>query len=96
MRVPDERSNRALRLPYWDGGATHQLGIPSLPQPLATSIVPAISHAFAKRDHQGIYDRNFVGSMRLTFMATVPFTVLLYIIAAPTVNWILLMRLRQN
>ena len=30
---------------------------------LATSIVPAISHAFAKRDHQGIYDRT-AGSMR--------------------------------
>ena len=38
---------------------------------LATSIVPAISHAFAKRDHEGIYERT-AGSMRLTFMATVP------------------------
>ena len=54
---------------------------------LATSIVPAISHAFAKRDHQGIYDRT-AGSMRLTFMATVPFTVLLYVLAAPTVTLI--------
>ncbi|MDU3879719.1 MAG: oligosaccharide flippase family protein, partial [Veillonella sp.] len=32
---------------------------------LATSIVPAISHAYAKRDHEGIYDRT-AGSMRLT------------------------------
>ena len=54
---------------------------------LATSIVPAISHAFAKRDHDGIYDRT-AGSMRLTFMATVPFTVLLYVLAAPTVTLI--------
>ena len=54
---------------------------------LATSIVPAISHAFAKRDHQGIYERTS-GSMRLTFMATVPFTVLLYVLAAPTVTLI--------
>jgi len=54
---------------------------------LATSIVPAISHAFAKHDHQGIYDRT-AGSMRLTFMATVPFTVLLYVLAAPTVTLI--------
>ena len=54
---------------------------------LATSIVPAISHAFAKRDHEGIYDRT-AGSMRLTFMATVPFTVLLYVLAAPTVTLI--------
>ena len=54
---------------------------------LATSIVPAISHAYAKRDHEGIYDRT-AGSMRLTFMATVPFTVLLYVLAAPTVTLI--------
>ena len=54
---------------------------------LATSIVPAISHAFAKRDHEGIYERT-AGSMRLTFMATVPFTVLLYVLAAPTVTLI--------
>ena len=51
---------------------------------LATSIVPAISHAFAKRDQEGIYSRTS-GSMKLTFMATVPFTVLLYVLAAPTV-----------
>ena len=54
---------------------------------LATSIVPAISHAFAKRDQEGIYSRTS-GSMKLTFMATVPFTVLLYVLAAPTVTLI--------
>ena len=54
---------------------------------LATSIVPAISHAFAKRDHEGIYDRT-AGAMRLSFMGTVPFTVMLYVLAAPTVTLI--------
>ena len=54
---------------------------------IATSIVPAISHAFAKQDTQGIYDRT-ASSMRLSFMATVPFTVLLYVLAAPTVTLI--------
>lgn len=54
---------------------------------IATSIVPAISHAFAKRDQEGIFNRTSE-SMRLTFMATVPFTVLLYVLAAPTVTLI--------
>lgn len=54
---------------------------------LATSIVPSISHAFAKRDHEGIYDRT-AGAMRLSFMGTVPFTVMLYVLAAPTVTLI--------
>ena len=54
---------------------------------LATSIVPSISQAFAKRDHEGIYDRT-AGAMRLSFMGTVPFTVMLYVLAAPTVTLI--------
>lgn len=54
---------------------------------IATSIVPAIAHAFAKQDHQGIYDRT-AGAMRLSFMGTVPFTVMLYVLAAPTVTLI--------
>ena len=54
---------------------------------LATSIVPSISYAFAKRDHEGIYDRT-AGAMRLSFMGTVPFTVMLYVLAAPTVTLI--------
>jgi len=54
---------------------------------LATSIVPSISHAFATRDHEGIYDRT-AGAMRLSFMGTVPFTVMLYVLAAPTVTLI--------
>ena len=33
---------------------------------LATSIVPSISHAFAKRDHEGIYDRT-AGAMRYPY-----------------------------
>ena len=54
---------------------------------LATSIVPSISHAFAKHDHEGIYNRT-AGAMRLSFMGTVPFTVMLYVLAAPTVTLI--------
>jgi len=55
--------------------------------PLINLATIIISHAFAKRDHEGIYERT-AGSMRLTFMATVPFTVLLYVLAAPTVTLI--------
>ena len=54
---------------------------------LATSIVPSISHAFAKHDHEGIYNCT-AGAMRLSFMGTVPFTVMLYVLAAPTVTLI--------
>lgn len=54
---------------------------------LATSIVPSISHAFAKHDNEGIYNRT-AGAMRLSFMGTVPFTVMLYVLAAPTVTLI--------
>lgn len=54
---------------------------------LATSIVPSISHAFAKRDKEGILNRT-ANSMRLTFMGTVPFTILLYVLAGPTVSLI--------
>ena len=54
---------------------------------LATSIVPSISHAFAKRDKEGILNRT-ANSMRLTFMGTVPFTILLYVLAGPTVTLI--------
>lgn len=54
---------------------------------IATSIVPAISNAFAKNDKEGIYNRT-ASAMRLSFMATVPFTILLYVLAAPTVTLI--------
>ena len=53
-----------------------------------TSIVPAISHAFAKLLIMKVFMTVPAGSMRLTFMATVPFTVLLYVLAAPTVTLI--------
>lgn len=54
---------------------------------IATSIVPAISNAFAKQDRDGIYNRT-ASAMRLSFMATVPFTILLYVLASPTVTLI--------
>lgn len=54
---------------------------------LATSLVPSISHALAKHDKQGIFNRT-AGAMRLSFMATVPFSVMLYVLAGPTVTLI--------
>ncbi len=54
---------------------------------LATSLVPAISNAYAKRDSKGIFNRT-ASAMRLSFMATVPFSVMLYVLAAPTVTLI--------
>ena len=51
---------------------------------LATIITAALA---TKRDHEGIYDRT-AGAMRLSFMGTVPFTVMLYVLAAPTVTLI--------
>ena len=54
---------------------------------IATSIVPAISDAFSKQDSKEIYYRT-AGSMRLTFVATIPFTVMLYVLAEPVVSTI--------
>lgn len=52
---------------------------------LATSIVPAISNANATGDKKGVYYRT-AGAMRITFMSTVPFTLMLYVLAEPVVS----------
>lgn len=54
---------------------------------LATSIVPAISHDHARNDQAGIFKRT-ADAMRLSFMATVPFSVMLFVLAEPTVTLI--------
>lgn len=52
---------------------------------LATSLVPAISNAISRNDKEGVYYRT-AGAMRLSFMATVPFSIMLYILAEPVVT----------
>lgn len=52
---------------------------------LATSIVPSISALLSNNDSKGIYYRTS-GSMRLTFIGTVPFSIMLYILAKPVVT----------
>lgn len=52
---------------------------------LATSIVPAISNANATGDKQNVFYRT-AGAMRISFMSTVPFTIMLYVLAEPVVS----------
>ncbi len=52
---------------------------------LATSLVPAISNALSRKDEKGVYYRT-AGAMRLSFMATVPFSIMLYVLAQPVVT----------
>lgn len=54
---------------------------------LATSLVPSISSLLSKKDKQGIFFRT-AGSMRLTFLGTVPFSIMLYVLAEPVVTLI--------
>lgn len=52
---------------------------------LATSLVPSISSLLSVKDQKGIFNR-VAGSMRLTFLGTVPFAVMLFILAEPVVT----------
>ncbi len=52
---------------------------------LATSLVPAISNANSLKDTKEVFYRT-AGAMRITFMATVPFTLMLYVLAEPVVT----------
>lgn len=54
---------------------------------LATSLVPAISDALSRKDEDSVYFRTS-GAMRLSFMATVPFSIMLYVLAHPVVTLI--------
>lgn len=52
---------------------------------LATSLVPSISSLLSNNDSKGIFYRT-AGSMRLTFIGTVPFSIMLFILAKPVVT----------
>ena len=52
---------------------------------LATSLVPAISQAFALKDKEQVYYRT-AGAMRLANIATIPFSVMLWFLAKPVVT----------
>ncbi len=52
---------------------------------LATSLVPAISNAKSANDWKRVFARTS-GAMRLTFVGTIPFAVMLYVLAEPVVT----------
>jgi stage V sporulation protein B len=52
---------------------------------LATSLVPAISQAYSLGESQDVYYRT-AGAMRLANIATIPFGVMLWVLAEPVVN----------
>ncbi len=54
---------------------------------MATSLVPAISNANALHDKAVLYSRTSE-SVRLSFLATIPFAMLLYVLAEPVVTFI--------
>lgn len=54
---------------------------------LAVSLVPAISNAHTLHDKKAIYDHTS-SAMRLSLLATIPFAVMLYVLAEPIVTFI--------
>jgi len=52
---------------------------------LATSLVPAISHSHSRGERQDVYFRT-AGAMRLANIATIPFGVMLWLLAGPVVS----------
>ena len=54
---------------------------------MAMSLVPAISHSFTLKETDEIYSRT-VGAMRISFLVTIPFSVMLYVMAEPVVTFI--------
>jgi stage V sporulation protein B len=52
---------------------------------LATSLVPAISHAHSRGERQEVYFRT-AGAMRLANIATIPFGMMLWLLAEPVVT----------
>lgn len=52
---------------------------------MATSLVPAISEAYSLGGKQQVYYRT-AGAMRLANIATIPFSVMLWVLAQPVVN----------
>lgn len=54
---------------------------------MAMSLVPAISHSFTLKETDEIYNRT-AGAMRIAFLVTIPFSVMLYVMAEPVVTFI--------
>lgn len=51
------------------------------------SLVPAISHSFTLKEYDEIRERTAT-SMRISFLVTIPFSVILYVMAEPIVTFI--------
>lgn len=54
---------------------------------MAMSLVPAISHSFTLKEYGEIRERTAT-SMRIAFLVTIPFSVILYVMAEPIVTFI--------
>ena len=54
---------------------------------MAMSLVPAISHSFTLKEYDEIRERTAT-SMRISFLVTIPFSVILYVMAEPIVTFI--------
>lgn len=54
---------------------------------MAMSLVPAISHSFTLKETDEIYSRT-AGAMRISFLVTIPFSIMLYVMAEPVVTFI--------
>ncbi|WP_273061691.1 putative polysaccharide biosynthesis protein [Colibacter massiliensis] len=54
---------------------------------MAMSLVPAVSHSFTLGDKNGIYEQT-AGAARITLLVTIPFSVMLYVLAGPVVSFI--------
>ena len=54
---------------------------------MAMSLVPAISHSFTLKEYGEIRERTST-SMRIAFLVTIPFSVILYVMAEPIVTFI--------
>ncbi len=54
---------------------------------MAMSLVPAISHSFTLGETDEIYSRT-AGAMRIALLVTIPFSVMLYVMAEPIVTFI--------
>ncbi|MCH4166969.1 MAG: polysaccharide biosynthesis protein [Megasphaera sp.] len=54
---------------------------------MAMSLVPAISHSFTLHENDEIHNRT-AGAMRIALLVTIPFSVMLYVMAEPVVTLI--------
>lgn len=54
---------------------------------MAMNLVPAISHYHTLQDSESVYDKT-ASSIRVALLATIPFSVMLYVLAQPVVTFI--------